>query len=87
MCKSVMMTLQVGTDVDPLAVKAAKDNAALNSVRDRLTALQCSPSVQVFLLSLSPLLTWSHPPAYASSSSFAPASSSVKICVLDACCL
>ncbi|KAL0043426.1 hypothetical protein WJX79_004460 [Trebouxia sp. C0005] len=36
----------VGTDVDPLAVKAAKDNAALNSVRDRLTALQCSPSVQ-----------------------------------------
>ncbi|KAL0045978.1 hypothetical protein WJX82_010281 [Trebouxia sp. C0006] len=36
----------VGTDVDPLAVKAAKDNAALNSVGDRLVALQCSPSVQ-----------------------------------------
>ncbi|KAL0041082.1 hypothetical protein WJX77_004370 [Trebouxia sp. C0004] len=36
----------VGTDVDPLAVKAAKDNAALNSVGDRLIALQCSASVQ-----------------------------------------
>ena len=49
-CKSV--TLQVGTDVDPLAVKAAKDNAALNSVGDRLVALQCSPSVQVSSFSL-----------------------------------
>lgn len=36
----------VGTDVDPLAVKAAQDNAALNSVSDRLTALHCLPSVQ-----------------------------------------
>ena len=41
------MTLQVATDVDPLAVKAAQDNAALNSVVDRLITLQCSPSVQV----------------------------------------
>lgn len=39
--------VQVGTDVDPLAVKAANDNAALNSVSNKLTALQCSPSVQV----------------------------------------
>ena len=46
------MTLQVGTDVDPLAVKAAKDNAALNSVGDRLIALQCSPSVEVSSSSL-----------------------------------
>lgn len=70
MCKSVTMTLQVGTDVDPLAVKAAKDNAALNSVGDRLVALQCSPSVQVFLLPLLPLLTCSYSPAYSSSSSY-----------------
>lgn len=65
-CKRV--TLQVGTDVDPLAVKAAQDNAALNSVGDRLTTLQCSPSVQVFI-SLLPLLTWSYAPDYSSSSS------------------
>lgn len=71
------MTLQVGTDVDPLAVRAAKDNAALNSVGDRLVALQCSPSVQVFLLPLLPLLTCSYSPAYSSSSScFSSTSSS-----------
>lgn len=36
----------VGTDIDPLAVKAANDNARLNGVGHRLTTVQCSPSVQ-----------------------------------------
>ncbi|DBA73420.1 TPA: hypothetical protein ACH3X1_011458 [Trebouxia sp. C0004] len=77
----------VGTDVDPLAVKAAKDNAALNSVGDRLIALQCSASVQVFLLSLSPLLTCSCSPACCSSSSSSSSSSSVPLrCPPSSCC-
>ena len=39
--------LQVGTDVDALAVKAALDNAELNSVGSRFTGIQCSSSIQV----------------------------------------
>lgn len=36
----------VGTDVDPLAVKAARGNAELNAVSSRFTAVQCSSSIQ-----------------------------------------
>lgn len=42
-----VLLLQAGTDVDPLAVKAAMDNAKLNGVDASLTAVQCSPSLQV----------------------------------------
>ena len=42
--------LQIGTDVDALAVKAARDNADLNSVGDRFTGIQCSSSIQVHTL-------------------------------------
>lgn len=41
--------MQVGTDVDALAIKAALDNAKLNGVDSNFTALQCSASVQVRL--------------------------------------
>ena len=37
-------THQVGTDIDPLAVRAAQQNAALNGVQARLTALRCDPT-------------------------------------------
>jgi len=33
---------QVGTDIEPLAVKATASNAALNSVADRLDAYACA---------------------------------------------
>ena len=33
------------TDVDPLAVRAAGANAALNGVAERLVALQCARSL------------------------------------------
>jgi hypothetical protein len=34
--------LQVGTDIEPLAVKATRANAELNGVAERLTAYQCA---------------------------------------------
>eukprot|EP00887_Chlorella_sp_A99_P008284 scaffold12.g8284.t1 len=37
----------VGTDIDPLAIKAAGQNAALNGVADRLRLAVCSPSGEV----------------------------------------
>lgn len=39
--------VQVGTDVDALAVKAAQDNAELNSVAGGFAGVQCSSSIQV----------------------------------------
>ena len=44
-----LLILQVGTDVDALAVKAARDNAELNAVSSRFMAVQCSSSIQVSL--------------------------------------
>ena len=38
-------TQAVGTDTDPLAVKAAARNAALNQLEGRFTSLQCSPDL------------------------------------------
>lgn len=39
--------VQAGTDVDPLTVKAARDNAKLNGVDSRLTVVQCEASLHV----------------------------------------
>ena len=36
----------VGTDVDPLAVKAAAQNARLNGVEEKLQVLVCSASAE-----------------------------------------
>jgi ribosomal protein L11 methylase PrmA len=38
--------LQAGTDVEPLAVKATRANAALNGVGDRLAVYQCAGGCQ-----------------------------------------
>jgi hypothetical protein len=41
-CACFPAGLQVGTDIEPLAVKATRANAELNSVAQRLTAYQCA---------------------------------------------
>ncbi len=42
---NTLISLQVGTDVDPLSLKASARNAALNGVSDRFAALLCSASI------------------------------------------
>lgn len=59
-CNTLLLCLQVGTDVDVLAVKAARDNAELNAVSNRFTAVQCSSSIQVALAGSCFLLMSSH---------------------------
>jgi ribosomal protein L11 methylase PrmA len=36
----------VATDIDPLAVRAAKANATLNGVQQQMQVLPCGPSLQ-----------------------------------------
>ena len=42
-----MSCLQVGLDIDPFALKASEDNAALNGVQERMTVLPTTAKLAV----------------------------------------